>query len=172
MCKLGYKLVNMYLLHYMPFTVIFTNPHLMEINMKTSIALAITLASLSTSAMAETPAMTKSQPAPAAGMPAMGADMSKHMGGKRHGYMKERMERMWKEMDTNNDGSISKEESTAFGNKKFDEKDANHDGKVTREEWDAFHTAKMEEMKARMEKRHENMPMGDKKQETPAEPKK
>ncbi len=147
--------------------------------MKTSIALAITLASISTTALAETPAAPAQQPAQAAGVPAMGGDMpmGKHMRSEMRGqYMKDRMERMWKEMDSNADNSISKEESTAFGNKKFDEKDGNKDGKVTREEWDAFHTAKMEEMKAKRQDRqakiptgemHTNMPMIDKKPEVP-----
>lgn len=148
--------------------------------MKTSLALAITLTAFSTAAMAETPAVTTSQPAQATGVPAMGGNMTQHMRGEMHNRMKNHKERMWKEMDANGDGSISREESTAFGNKKFDERDTNKDSKVTREEWDAFHTAKMEEMKAKRADRqakiptgemHTNMPMIDKKPDAPAEKK-
>ncbi len=144
--------------------------------MKTSLALAITLTAFSTATMAETPAATTSQPAQAAGMPAMGGNTPQHMQREMHDRMKNHKERMWKEMDANGDGSISREESTAFGNKKFDERDANKDSKVTREEWDAFHNAKMEEIKAKradrqakipMGEMHTNMPMIDKKPNTP-----
>lgn len=144
--------------------------------MKTSLALGIILTAFSTAAMAETPAVTTSQPAQAAGMPAMGSDKPQYMHGEVRDRMKGHMERMWNEMDANSDGSISREESTAFGNKKFDERDANKDSKVTREEWDAFHKAKMEEMKAKrkdgkvgmpMGEVHTNMPMIDKKPEAP-----
>lgn len=103
--------------------------------MKYSITAGIIAATIATSAFAETPAQNASQITEAAAT------------GPKHDFMRNRMEKMWKEMDTNGDGVISKEESTAFGNKKFDEKDSNHDGKVTRDEWDAFHNAKMEEFK-------------------------
>jgi Ca2+-binding EF-hand superfamily protein len=82
-----------------------------------------------------------------------------------------RMEKMWKEMDTNEDGSITREESTAFGNKKFDERDSNKDGKVTREEWDAFRKAKMEERKKRMNEKQANMPKDGASTPAPAEKK-
>lgn len=107
--------------------------------MKHTATLGILLAALSVPAFAETPAKNASQAADAAAA------------GSPRDHMHNHMEKMWKEMDANGDGSISREESTAFGNKKFDERDTNHDGKVTREEWDAFHNAKMEEMKARHE---------------------
>ncbi len=112
--------------------------------MRSSILLGIALATISTAAMAaEAPADS--------GKPADAPEMHK-MGDRMHKRMDEHMERMFKEMDSNNDGSISREESTAFGNKKFDERDANKDGKVTKEEWDAFRKTKMEEMKAKREK--------------------
>lgn len=86
--------------------------------------------------------------------------------------MKKHGEYMWKEMDTDNDGVITKEESTAFGNRKFEERDANHDGKVTREEWDNFRKEKMEQrMKERMGKSGDATPDA-KKEEVPAETKK
>lgn len=129
--------------------------------MKTSLALGIILAAFSTAAMAETPAVAKEKTAE---MPAAKGDEHKHH---MHDRMGKRMERMWKEMDANSDGTITREESTAFGNKKFDERDANKDGKVTRAEWDAFGEAKMKERKAKMEA-EKGEPMGDKKE--PAAP--
>lgn len=127
--------------------------------MKHSLTIGLILAAFSTSAMAETPAPKLAEPAKAEKM---------------QNRMKGRMERMWKEMDSNNDGAISKEESTAFGNKKFDEKDGNHDDTITREEWDAFHKAKMEEKKAKREamKGKSDMPIGDKTPAAPADAKK
>lgn len=119
--------------------------------MRSYILLGMALAAISTAAMAaETPAAT--EPAKQA---VDGKEMNKE-GKMRHKGM--RMEKMWKEMDANEDGSISREESTAFGNKKFDERDANKDGKVTREEWDAFRKAKMEERKKHMDEKRENLP--------------
>ena len=44
---------------------------------------------------------------------------------------------MFKRMDTNGDGHVSKAEFNAFNAKRFKEMDANKDGKVTREEMDA-----------------------------------
>ncbi len=120
--------------------------------MKYTATLGILLAALTDPALAETPAKNASQTTESA---ASGAP---------HDRMHNHMEKMWKEMDANGDGSISKEESTAFGNKKFDERDTNHDGKVTREEWDAFHNAKMEEMKSKHEgMKMEGKPANDKK---------
>jgi hypothetical protein len=113
--------------------------------MKHSIIIGIALAAFATPALAETPAQNPTQSAQDSTAPATGN--MRHMNGKMHDRMQNRMDYMWKEMDTNNDGVITREESTAFGNKKFDEKDANHDGKVTKEEWEAFHNAKMEKMK-------------------------
>ena len=45
----------------------------------------------------------------------------------------------FKEMDTNGDGVISKQEFDAFHNAHFKEMDTNKDGKITREEMDAEH---------------------------------
>lgn len=123
--------------------------------MKRSFALGIILAAFSSAAMAETPSANSTQTETSTG----GGNMSKHI----RSRMDERMEQMWKEMDANGDGSISREESTAFGNKKFDEKDTDHDGKVTREEWDAFRDARMKKMKDKKNMEHGDKNMGDKK---------
>jgi len=48
-------------------------------------------------------------------------------------------EKMFKEMDANNDGVVTKKEFDAFHNKMFKEMDANGDGKITREEMEAMH---------------------------------
>lgn len=45
-------------------------------------------------------------------------------------------EMMFKKMDANGDGAVSKAEFNAFNAKRFKEMDANGDGKVTREEMD------------------------------------
>jgi len=124
--------------------------------MKHTVTLGILLAALSVPALAETPAKNESQTTQTAAPASSPRD-----------HMHNHMERMWKEMDSNGDGSISKEESAAFGNKKFDERDTNHDGKVTREEWDSFHNAKMEEMKAK----HEGMKMDGAKPTAPTDKK-
>ncbi len=58
-----------------------------------------------------------------------------------------------KEMDTNNDGVITKKEFDAFHDARFKELDANHDGKITKDEIDAVHQKMMEHGKERMEHR-------------------
>ena len=131
--------------------------------MKIYIITAVVLAALSTTAMAET--------VPTPSEPSQVKEMPDPMRGKRN--MKDRM---WKEMDADSDGVVTKEESAAFGNRKFEEKDADHDGKVTKEEWDAFRKAKMEERKAKMKNKMESMntgeKTGEKKPEMSSEPKK
>jgi len=117
--------------------------------MKRSTLLALILTSISTAAFAQTPAPAAPTTPPAGMMPQRGAMM--------HGGMEKHMENVWDEMDTNKDGAISKEESAAFGAKKFDERDTNHDGKVTKEEWDGFLAKKMEEYKNKMGNEHGNM---------------
>ena len=52
---------------------------------------------------------------------------------------------MFKQMDKNGDGAISKKEFEAFHNALFKEMDANKDGKLTPEEMDAEHHSKMQE---------------------------
>jgi len=130
--------------------------------MKRSTLLALMLTSISTSAFAETPA--PASPAFPAGKviggkdylvrgemptPPNGAMVHGGVGGMKD-RMGRHMENVWDEMDTNKDGAISKEESAAFGARKFAERDANHDGKVTKEEWDGFRAKKMEEMRSKM----------------------
>ena len=51
-------------------------------------------------------------------------------------------------IDTNNDGMISKEEHTAFGEKMFAEADANGDGNISMDEMKAMKMKEMADMKA------------------------
>jgi hypothetical protein len=53
---------------------------------------------------------------------------------------------MFEEMDTNNDGVISKDEFMASAGKRFDKIDANHDGKISHDEVEAFHKAQLEKL--------------------------
>jgi Ca2+-binding EF-hand superfamily protein len=46
---------------------------------------------------------------------------------------------IFKEMDKNGDGAISKKEFDAFHNAQFKKFDLNHDGKITQEEMDSVH---------------------------------
>ncbi len=57
---------------------------------------------------------------------------------------------MFKQMDVNNDGAISKKEFNTFHEKRFKEMDANHDGKVTREEMDAAMDKMRDQMRSQM----------------------
>lgn len=90
---------------------------------------------------------------------------------------------MFKEVDTNNDGSISQDEWKAKGEKMFGEIDANHDGKITPDEMKAHHdlkhaewekrkaegAEKLEERKGKLEERLDKMKERlDKKGEKPA----
>ena len=57
-----------------------------------------------------------------------------------HGHMQGKMaHKMFKEVDTNADGEISKTEFDAFHALRFKELDGNGDGKLTKEEVDALH---------------------------------
>ena len=58
-----------------------------------------------------------------------------HGPGKRHG---DHHHKMWKKMDANNDGSVSKEEFDKAHGEMFTKMDANKDGKITKEERMAF----------------------------------
>jgi hypothetical protein len=128
--------------------------------MKRSLTLALVLTSISAIAFAQTsvpaaaPTSPIAMPAPAQGS----APMPPHGNMMNQDRMKTHMEHMFDEMDTNHDGVISKEESTAFGARKFDERDANHDGKVTKAEWIAFNEAMAEKFKEKMQKMGD-MPM-------------
>ena len=61
--------------------------------------------------------------------------------GKRGHYRQHKAE-MWKTMDANSDGSVTKAEFDAAHSKKFTEMDADKDGKVTMDEKKAFKKAK------------------------------
>lgn len=67
-----------------------------------------------------------------------GAYAADTAGGKHHGGM-------MKKIDTNGDGVVTREESRAFSDKKFDMIDTNKDGKIDQTERDAHH----EQMKAK-----------------------
>lgn len=83
----------------------------------------------------------------------------------------------FQETDTDGDGSISKAEWTAKGDKMFSETDADNDGKITKEEMKAKHQAyreKREERREKMEEKKEKMDekkgkVDEKKAATPAE---
>jgi Ca2+-binding EF-hand superfamily protein len=64
---------------------------------------------------------------------------------------------LFKEMDKNGDGVISKQEFDAFHSAHFKEMDANHDGKITREEMDAAHKKMMEKCDVRPDARFDEV---------------
>lgn len=74
--------------------------------------------------------------------------------GKMQERMKGRMDHMFKELDANGDGTVSKDENNAFATKKFEENDANKDGKVTKDEWDAAREKKHKEWEAKRAERN------------------
>ncbi|MCB0376942.1 MAG: hypothetical protein KDD33_00490 [Bdellovibrionales bacterium] len=56
-----------------------------------------------------------------------------------HHMKKDMWEKAWKDMDTNNDGKLSKKEFTDFKVAKFTDMDTNKDGFVTMDEKKEFH---------------------------------
>ena len=52
-------------------------------------------------------------------------------------------EKMFKAMDTNSDGMVTREEFSTFGDKKFKEMDVNGNGQITLEEMKAAHRKMM-----------------------------
>ncbi len=68
---------------------------------------------------------------------------------KGHHHGKERMEKMLKKVDTNQDGVISRAEHDAFSDKRFKKMDADGDGNVTAEERKARHDAMKERRKSK-----------------------
>lgn len=83
---------------------------------------------------------------------------AEHYGMKKMGGKDKHGERAWKEMDANDDGAVSMEESQDFSKKKFEERDANKDGKVTREEWESFYKERMKERREKMHKKDGDAP--------------
>ncbi len=129
----------------------------------TTIATAAMLAQAAPAAVQNPLAQVPNEEMPKVSTEVPDAAMGGKMGDRMHHRMDERKESMWKELDTNGDGVITKEESNEFSNKKFEEKDANKDGKVTKEEWDAAYAAKMEKFKEMRKKMKDNkMPMDGK----------
>lgn len=58
---------------------------------------------------------------------------------------------MFEKIDTNKDGVVTKEETSAFHDAKFAEMDSNKDGKVTKEEAKVFKDARKAEWKAKID---------------------
>ena len=56
-----------------------------------------------------------------------------------------------KQIDTNNDGSISKEEHTAFGEKMFTDADTDKNGMISKEELKAEKMKEMDKMHSAMD---------------------
>jgi hypothetical protein len=104
----------------------------MKYNALTAAAAAMLL--MAGSAYAEDkPATAPATATTSAPAPADGKHMGKHKG------------MMFEMMDTNHDGSVSKDEFTAHHTARFDKMDANHDGSVNKEEIEAYRAAKKAE---------------------------
>ena len=65
----------------------------------------------------------------------------------RRGRIQAKMQHIFNEMDTNNDGKISSQESQIFHAQRFTAVDTNNDGFVTQEEGKAYHKAKFEQFR-------------------------
>jgi hypothetical protein len=84
------------------------------------------------------------------GKPPMGADHKGMMGD----HKANRPNFLFKKMDTNGDGKVTKAEHDVFVEARFKETDANNDGAITEEEMKAYGDKKREEhMKKMMEER-------------------
>ena len=89
-----------------------------------------------------------------AAIPALANDM-------RGDHMKGMSNHHFKDMDTNGDNYISKEEHRAFADKKFDKADTNHDGKLSMEEFAAFKKSEHAEWKGQMGGEDKSAPAND-----------
>lgn len=94
--------------------------------------------------LATAPAFAAEDQKPMSPPPAGHEAMPHGMPGGMPGGMNDgKRENNFKEADTNNDGSLSRDEFVAHAQKRsaelFAKMDANNDGKLTREEMDAFH---------------------------------
>ncbi len=65
-----------------------------------------------------------------------------HHGHKKHGH-KGHHKKMWKKMDADGDGTVTKKEFDKMHSEMFKKMDANGDGKITKEEKMAHHKSKM-----------------------------
>ncbi len=72
------------------------------------------------------------------------------------GPNKDWKEKVFKEMDANNDGKVSKDEYLAYEGKKFDEIDVNKKGALTPEDFEAHHKAMMEKFHKDHPKKSDN----------------
>lgn len=82
------------------------------------------------------------------GIPAFAATHEgEHAAGKagHHTPKAEKADHWFNKVDANGDGSVSKEEHAAFGDKMFNEADTNQDGVVSKEEMRAHHAKKREQ---------------------------
>jgi Ca2+-binding EF-hand superfamily protein len=66
-----------------------------------------------------------------------------------HDGMKDWVDRLFKEADTDGNGTISKDEFMAYSEKKFDAMDTNNDGELTKAEVLAFKKNEMKEHHAK-----------------------
>ena len=64
-------------------------------------------------------------------------------------------ENIFKEMDKNGDGAISKKEFDAYHSAQFKKFDLNHDGKITQEEMDAVHDKMVDKCDVHADKGYE-----------------
>lgn len=95
--------------------------------------------------------------------PATNSDMSKpmppfHQNDNRveHEKMaKHHMEKMWKKIDTDGDGRISRQEALAKASEEFDKKDLNHDGYLTQDEIKKSHHDMLKKHGEQMKNFHE-----------------
>ncbi len=76
--------------------------------------------------------------------------------GKKSGHMQDKADYMFKRVDTNGDGKITKTEHDAFANKMFTDADTNKDGSISMEEMRAHKKKEWEEHKAMHKDMHED----------------
>lgn len=74
----------------------------------------------------------------------------------KHKARQEKMEKKWKEKDTNGDGVIDKSEFLSGAEERFKKTDADGDGKITKEEMKKAHEERKEKWKERKKKMEEH----------------
>lgn len=96
--------------------------------------------------------------------PAFANDMKDH-----HKWMEEKADTMFKEVDANGDGMISKAEHEAFAEKMFSDADTNKDGSISKEECRAMHKKEMDKHHMARDKSMPNREKGKEKMTGPSE---